>query len=143
MKSYVYVSLLASALVTTSGFAQNCLWYDSYVSEQKTVGVGECKLSKKLSLKRNGRIAYWEGSYNKPLMIEESTVNLITNVCTGQIEKRETLTTLRKVYVSFEIKNPNLRDDIPSYEQAPMTDEEAKEALATELRICEEFDGKE
>lgn len=117
----------------------------------KTLSVGSCKAGKPLQLvtvtanfprlSNNPRqVSVWEGSFEKEIQEEVTTLHEVYNRCTGETRVSERKTQVETRDLEFAIENPNLSRDISrSYDLVPMTDEEAKQALAKAKRNCENY----
>lgn len=137
-------------LVGTSAHA-NCI-EDRWISlNEKVVQVGDCTAGVPLSLKRMEkyyplmsdnpyRVGYWQGSYVKPLTLQVEYLHVITDRCSRSVLLSERMNKNVNRELPFIVENPNLLDSVSAtYELVPMTDVEAKAALAKAQEKCEEY----
>lgn len=82
----------------------------------------------------------WQGSYARTEFVRNNYRRDFYNSCTGEYEYTDFISDApHDATTSFSVDNPNLHDDVAaSYNLAPMTDDEAKAALATAEKNCEQ-----
>ncbi len=114
-----------------------------------SVEFGSCEEGEKLKLSRKEKsfpqmkdnpyeVQYWKGSYTRKQIEKVTYQHEVTNWCTGKSILSERKVLSETSTLGFPIDNPNLHDDVyASYQLLPLTEDEAKAALAQAKAECE------
>lgn len=115
---------------------------------QDTTVTGGCGQTETLQLGRTSHsypamggltleVEYWEGSYGYPTHTHSVYENDVYD-CYGQLQNSFQSTDESDSVVEFSVDNPNLHDDvaISFVATAPLTDPEARAALAASSQAC-------
>jgi hypothetical protein len=111
---------------------------DSVCLPGKPLALAETEHAYPLMSNQSYTVRYWQGSYERAASLQDTYRTDVYDSCSGGF--------LRTIYApgpayegmaQFAIDNPNLHDDVrQSFALVPMTDGEAKAALADRLTAC-------
>lgn len=138
----MYKIILYSLLgfLTTVQASEECLVTDAYLDSQQLIHVDTCYLNSPLQLNREGSFATWSGGFGRDYQVQQNYIQVLSNRCTRQVERRTRFSQLANFTKSFLIRNPNRETTSRhTYDLLPMTDEEAQKQMQDLQSTCESF----
>jgi hypothetical protein len=158
VKSSFFIMLSAGLFVSMSASAHgywhhghHCISDTSEIVSEVVTSKGTCAAKDALELAEKYHsypllreegylVEYWKGSFVRQVTSNLTVHHTIVNLCTGQTIVDTTITKVVTAEKVFALENPNLKETISkSYELVPLTEAEAKTALAAANTACQNF----